>query len=116
MARQIDQINDSPKQKYSVTIESGVIVDILLQFMPTQSCWLLDVTNNNGFVVKGIRLTVSPNVLNQFRNIINFGFAVTSRDGGDPQNLNDFSSNRIRIYSLSAEDVKKLTSFYFEAK
>ena len=110
--RFINKISDNSKQSFILTGEAGERINFLIYFMPSQNSWFFDISHET-FVANGIRLCCSPNLLRQFRNKISFGLSCGSVDGFDPNSLNDFTSGRVQIYTLSSEDVDAVESGLF---
>lgn len=102
--KRIDKLTDDADQSCVLISERGQNIPFHLRYLPTQNSWLFDISYQ-GWALNGAILTVSPNALRDFKNQIPFGLAVTSNDELDPFYLNDFSSQRIKIYLLSAEEV-----------
>lgn len=100
----LDKLTDSPIQRYTVVTETGDQIALELRYLPTQQSWMASVSWNN-FYLNGINLTVSPNILYGFENILPFGFAVTSNDSLDPTYIDDFTTGRIKVYVLTADDI-----------
>lgn len=57
------------------------------------------------FTINELRVTNSPNMLNQFRNQIPFGLACFSTQDREPTQQQDFSSGASKLYLLSQEEV-----------
>lgn len=111
--RFINKINNSPKQSFILTGEAGENIDFSLYFLPSQNSWFFDISSGD-FSSNGMRLCASPNILKCYKNNISFGLACVSIDGYDPNSLDDFTSGRIQIYTLSADDVLAVESGLFE--
>lgn len=104
----IDRLNDSANQKFTLNaIDSGDQITCVMQYLPTQRGWVLNVSYN-GFELNGIAVVNSFNILRNYRNIIPFGLTVTTIDGFDPYYVQDFSSQRAQMYLLSTSEVEEL--------
>lgn len=110
--RLLDKLNSNPRQTFSVLAEDGSTVTFSFVYLPSQQCWTVDVLRND-FAVKGIQLQVNPNILRNYRNVIPFGLSVTSEDGYDPYYLDDFDTQRIQVYLMSAADVEDFEREFF---
>jgi hypothetical protein len=54
------------------------------------------------------KLSLSPNILREFRNIIPFGISVEAKDNIPPVEITAFSSGRVTLNLLGSEYVKNL--------
>lgn len=108
----VDKLTAQPKQKYNLIGYQGESIAFELEYMPTQEGWKFNV-NDGEFILNGALLTISPNILRNYKNIINYGISVVSTDGFDPATLDDFTSGRVQIYLLSPEEVAGVEAFYF---
>lgn len=73
--------------------------------------WFINEISRNDFVLRGVRITNSPNILNQFRNKIPFGLACYSTDNREPAYQDDFSTGASKLYILSAEEVEEYAEY-----
>lgn len=108
----IDRLTDDAIQQYNLLGDAGQQISFTLRFMPSQDRWLFDISYLD-FVLNGVALTVALNALREFKNIINFGLAVSSTDGYEPQFLEDFLNGRIKIYLLNQIEVNSIEALFF---
>lgn len=109
---EIIKLTDNSFQTISVVNEDGLIIDIEFIFFPTQNRWIYNLSNNQ-FILKGSTLSISPNDLYRYDNLIEFGMSVVSVDGFGPSRIDDFSKNRIQVFilnTLETQEVSKLMS------
>lgn len=105
----LNSITDAAKQNLTTTTEDGYQVSLYLWFSARQNCWFVDVAcPAQNFTAQGLRLSLSPNFLRQFRNNITFGMTVVSSDGIDPDAIDDFLTGRVQVYTLNATDVQTI--------
>jgi len=57
------------------------------------------------FVLNGISLVASPNLLFGYKNILPFGLLVAANGGIDPAYLDDFTTGRVKIYVMTQAEV-----------
>lgn len=107
MALLINNITDAASQQFNLVSDTGQVISFSLQFLSTQNGWGFNV-GYNGFELNGGYLTLSPNFLRGYRNIIPFGIMCTSIDGYEPQFIEDFLSGRISLYLLNATEVQEI--------
>ncbi len=105
---EITKLTDNSFQTISVTNEDGLIIDIEFVFFPTQNRWIYNLSNNQ-FILKGSILSLSPNDLYRYDNLIAFGMSVVSVDGFGPSRIDDFSKNRIQVFILNASETKEIS-------
>ncbi len=103
--RYLNKLSANPLQKFLIVTEAGDQVAIVLRYLPTQQQWIIDIQQGS-YVIEGLSLVVSPNLLLSYANLLPFGMMVTSDNNFEPAFLDDFTSGRIKVYILSAEDVQ----------
>lgn len=106
--QQINNITNEASQKISVLFDdTAKKIELELFYRPTQTGWFLNVTYEN-FVLKGIRVCISDNLLAQWSNVIPFGLIVASVDGQEPLFLEDFITDRVILGILNKQEVESL--------
>lgn len=106
---QLTILSNDADQLMFVQLDDGSIAQLEFICRPAIQRWSLSVVHPN-LVVNNIELAVFPNILRQWRNLIPFGMAVTSIDGVDPIDINDFINGRVQVYVLNADDVLNVES------
>lgn len=84
----------------------GTVIALTIYFRPMQFGWFVNQLSYGDFTLNGLRITNSPNMLNQWRNLLPFGFACYSNGDREPQLLQDFSSGQSKLYILTQEEVE----------
>lgn len=107
----ITTITEESFQEFSYILDSGVKTTITLRFLPTQRRWLLDVSDENGFVVHGLYACCSPNILDKWHNIIDYGISINTDDKVDPYRQEDFASGYAFLCLLDKEEKESVTRF-----
>lgn len=97
----IQQVTNAPLQQMTLILEDGSQLSLTLYFMPMQQCWIIQNLAYGNFVLNGMRIVVSPNMLNQFINQLPFGLACFTNTGREPSLALDFSSGNFQLYILS---------------
>lgn len=110
--RQINKITDDAVQQFNLIGDAGQNISFLLYWVPTQEAWFCDIEYNT-FIVNGVQLTVSPNLLRNYRNLINFGIGMASVDGYESLSIEDFITGRLTLYLLSQEEVQQIETLLF---
>lgn len=107
----ITSMTNDPYQKQTFFLPDGDQVTFLLYFRPMQYGWFIQEMTFNDFVLKGVRITNSPNMLFQFMNQIPFGLACYSKENREPMLQDDFSSGASTLYLLTAEECQEYLEF-----
>ena len=105
--QKVTAITADPNQTLGIILPDGSTVNLTLNYIPAQQGWCYSVSYGS-FQANLMRIVVSPNMLRRFRNIIPFGLAVTTTDGYEVVNQNDFISGRAAMYALDASDVAQV--------
>lgn len=110
----LNSFSDASYQECTLIGEDGSLIDFTLFFTPRQNSWFFNAScAAQNFTANGIRLCNSPNILRQWKANLSFGLAVVSNDAYDPNNIEDFLSNRIQVYLLNAADVQTVEQTMF---
>lgn len=107
----INQITDDPLQQQRILLSDGTQVLIQLYFRPMQYGWFFNTIQYGDFTLNGLRVTNSPNMLQQWRNQIPFGIACYTVNLREPSQQEDFSSGNAKLYLLTAAEVNQYTEF-----
>lgn len=112
--RILDGIRAIGTQRLRTAGYENQTVEIVLYYLPAISRWKMDIESND-FVLNGIRIDHHPNLLIQYKNVVEFGISViVTTDKGDPFLVNDFSSGRCQLIILSKEEVDSVEGVLFE--
>lgn len=101
----VQQITEAPLQQMTLILPDGSSLTMTLYFVPMQQGWFIRNLTYQTFVLNGLRITVSPNMLYQFRNLIPFGLACFSTNNREPSLAQDFSSGNCILYLLTEDEV-----------
>lgn len=104
----IQQITSDPLQEQTLILPTlGTSISLSMYYVPLQYGWFIPELSYQNFNLNGLRITVSPNMLHQFRNQIPFGLACYGNNGvtREPTQQQDFSSGAFSLYLLSAAEV-----------
>jgi hypothetical protein len=109
----IQNLTDDPKQEQSITLPDGSRLFLSLYYRQSQNGWFYQELSNvtQKFLVKGMRVVNIPNVLRQFKNLINFGLACYTQGNREPTQLQDFSSGASKLYILTQAEVLEYESY-----
>lgn len=101
----IQQVSDDSLQDFSLILPDGSELTLEIYFRPLQYGWFINQLTYGSFELQGVRITVSPNMLHQFKNQIPFGLACYSSGNREPSQQQDFSIGAAQLYILTADEV-----------
>ncbi len=102
---QITQITDDPKQSMILILPDGSSTEVHIEYKTMQQGWFISSLIYKTFIVQGLRIVTSPNMLYQFKNQIPFGLACFVQQDDEPTQLQDFSSGRATLFLLDSVDL-----------
>ena len=105
---EITGITTDYRQQFNITIKNYGYAQMTLQYKPNQLAWFFDLTWQN-FAITNQQLTMSPNILRQYRKILPFGIACVSSANIDPIVIEAFVVET-KLYLLDASDVLSVES------
>lgn len=104
---QITSITNASKQRIDIPFGDGETIIFKLYYLPTQYSWYFDFSYKN-YTSNGNKVVLTYNSLRHLKNIIPFGFAFVSDSEVEPFSIDDFTSNRVKMYLLNKEEVKEI--------
>jgi len=107
----ITTLDSSSFQEFNYILEDGKRATFTLRFLPTQRRWLLDVSDENGFEVKGLYVCCHPNLLDKWHRIIRYGINVSTDDMVDPYRQEDFETGYAFFAIVENEELNKTTRY-----
>lgn len=111
MAYLIQQITNDTTQTQNLILPDGTTLSISMYFVPMQYGWFITNLSVGSFILNGLRITNSPNMLYQFKNQITFGLACVSSSQREPSQQDDFSSGASSLYILTSDEVELYSEF-----
>lgn len=108
----INKITNQAKQQMNLVGADSQQISFYLYFAASQNSWFFNISYGN-LNANGVRLTIAPNLLRNYKNNIDFGMCCISTDGFDPNNIEDFISGRVQLYLLDAAEVAQLEADAF---
>lgn len=103
----IQQITADPLQQQTLILPTGASLSITLYFIALQQGWFITNLTYGAFVLNGLRITNSPNMLNQFLNQIPFGLGCFSNGNREPSLIQDFASGNSTLYLLTQAECQQ---------
>lgn len=107
----VQQVTSNPLQKQNLILPNGNTLELVIYFRPQQVGWFVNDLIYGEFVLHGLRITNSPNMLNQWRNLIPFGLGCFSTANREPSQAEDFSSGASKLYVLTEVEVTEYAEF-----
>lgn len=102
--QQLNNLTDAADQYMTITLEDASVLQLEIIYRPGIQRWTANI-NHPLLVMNGYNLALGPNILRQWRNTIPFGIAVTSLNGLDPMNQEDFADGNCQISILDSGEV-----------
>lgn len=107
----IQQVTSNALQRQTVVMSTGIAFTIEIYFRSMQQGWFINSLTYADFELNGMRIVNSPNMLNQWRNLLPFGLACFSTANREPSLIDDFSSGASVLYALTPAEVEEYTEF-----
>lgn len=102
----INQVTSDPLQKQTLILPDGTSLIMTISFLPLQYGWFITEMIYGSFALEGVRIVVSPNILQQFKNQIPFGLGCFGNNvSREPTQQQDFSSQTFSLYILDSNEV-----------
>lgn len=108
--KQINTFTDATDQQMTITLDDGSTVQLEFIYRAGVQRWFVDVIHPSipGGSLRGYGVSIGPNILRPWRNLIPFGMLVQALDFIDPIQATDFQSGRVLVYILSAAEVQTI--------
>lgn len=107
----LDGIKATGTQNLTTSTDTGKTIELKLYYLPSVQIWTADITCCD-FTLNGQRLCTHINLLQQYEKIIDFGLGIITEGGGEPFQVNDFSTGRCQIAILTADEVDSIAEYY----
>lgn len=102
----IQNLTTAPLQKQTLILPDGTAMTMTVYFVPLQYAWFITELTYKTFTLNGLRITVSPNMLRQFKNKIPFGLGCfANKVSREPTLQQDFSSGAFSLFILDRVEV-----------
>ncbi len=110
---QITTLTNEPKQRHQLILENRETVNFRLYYSLRQQAWYFDFEYKD-LVVNCSKVVLSPNTLRNFRKIIPFGIGFMADSYVEPFSIDDFSSQRVKMYILNQTDVEEVEKTVYD--
>lgn len=98
-------------QTQNLVLPDGTVIALTIYFRDMQLGWFINQLTWGSFTIQGLRITNSPNMLNQWRNLIPFGLSCVTAGGREPSLQQDFSSGTSNLFILTQAEVTAYANF-----
>jgi hypothetical protein len=109
-------LTDQPNQLYPITLPDGSVVTMNLYFWEQQLGWYYDLSwsgQTPAWQLNGQQLVTSPNILRQWKNVLPFGITVSTSDGLDPTDIEDFANGNCTLLLLDVSDIAAIEAAFY---
>lgn len=107
----IPGITTDANQTITVITPTGSPLFLNIYYVPQQFGWFVTNFSYLGFNLKGFRIVVNPNILYQFKNVLQLGFGCIGTADRDPTLQTDFVAGGFQMFLLDAGEVEQFTEF-----
>jgi len=112
----IQRITSDASQRQSLILYTGNVMTFDIIYSDSQQGWFITNLIYGSFVAQGLRIVVAPNMLNQFKNLIDFGLGCFTKETREPTLLQDFSSKTFNLYILTKAEVDEYNELLSRGK
>ena len=92
----IDKLGGEGRQQIQFELSTREIIYFTFYWCSNVNYWYMDIEYKD-FVLSGLQLVYSDNILQQYKNILPFGIQVDSKTGLSPITQNAFSDSLNRV-------------------
>ena len=110
--KQITEITSEPKQRFDIITEENQEFEFKLEYSDQQQGWFWSLTYNN-LIINGARLVTAPNILRRYKNMLPFGLSIQTEDLSEPILIDDFETERVKVYLLTESEVGEIEQTTF---
>lgn len=107
----IQNLTSYPLQTQTLVLADGTTFALTIYYIPMQYGWFITNLTYGDFVLRGLRITNSPNMLYQWQNVIPFGLACFTATNREPTQQEDFSSGASKLYILSQTECEEYAAY-----
>lgn len=106
--QQITGLSSAPLQSFNIANpETGDKIFFTLTYRPRTQNWYMDISYRS-FTEKGTKIIRGPNILNRHKKTFGFGLGVFVTDNFEPYLINDFFTERVKMYILTTAEVDEV--------
>lgn len=105
--KKIVNISNEPKQHIQLVTDNRDDVDFYLEYKPRVESWFFSFKWKN-IEAKNLTVCLHPNILRQFKRIIDFGIGFKSDTKIEPFSIDVFTSGRCELVLLNQSEVESI--------
>lgn len=105
--KKIVNISNAPKQRIQLITDNGDDVEFLLEYKPRVESWFFSFRWKD-IEAKNLTVCLHPNILRQFRRIIDFGVGFKSDTKIEPFYLDVFTAGKCDVVLLNQNDIESI--------
>lgn len=105
--QQLNNLSDDARQQVVFPLSDGTSISFVFTYRPGIQRWSMDLDHPN-LELHGYNLSLGPNILRPWKNVISFGIAILGTSGLDPINSTDFLDGTCTVNILSAAEVQQV--------
>ena len=107
--KKVINITNNPKQTVTLQTDKGEDIDLYLEYKPRVQSWFFSFKYNE-LETKNLQVSIHPNILRQFKRMIDFGIGFVSTNKAEPFSIDSFSTGKCELVLLNKEDVINIES------
>lgn len=101
----VQNLTADANQTQNLVLPDGTIVTLTISYYPQQQGWSITNLTYGTFVLQGLWIVNTPNMLRQWKNLIPFGLACFSTQNREVTQQQDFATNEAQLFVLTSEEV-----------
>lgn len=103
-------ITNEANQKFIIPFEDNNIT-VNVRFLTVSELWMIDISDEQGFILNGIKLASGVDLLRQHNKPYDFFINDDVGIGTDPFNINSFSDGLFSFYLLERSDLVTIRGY-----
>lgn len=105
-------LNNKPKQSFIFQLNNENI-EFYFEYKDQQLGWFMTLKYNE-YSFSNMRIATNPNILRAYASYLPFGLAITTVDGLEPMQIDDFVNGYATLYVLNSDEVNEVEATYYD--
>lgn len=110
--KKIVNISNNPKQHIQLVTDNGDDVDFYLEYKPRVESWFFSFRWKN-IEANNLTVCLHPNILRQFKRIMDFGIGFRSYTKIEPFFIDAFSAGKCEMVLLNEDDIQEIEAVIY---